>query len=88
MPPATVVVTASELSVRDPGPVVYVEVLGKRQFARTSNVNGMCRIQIMDNKTLAKMNAALPIEVSWDAVAHAMNTASPILIQCGCQERA
>ena len=74
-------VTESDLSARDPGPVVYVECFGKRQFARTSNVNGMCRIQIMDNETLVKLDD-LPIEVTWAAVATAMNTASPILIPC------
>lgn len=75
------IVTAAELAERS-SVVVYVECLGKRQFARTENVNGMCRIQIMDNETLAKLDAAAVIEVCWETVATAMNTASPINLTC------
>ncbi len=75
-------ITASDLSARNPGPVIYVECFGKRLFARTSSVNGMCRIQITDIDTLAKMDVGAVIEVSWEDVATAMNAGCPISLVC------
>lgn len=63
----------------------HAEIYGrdeKDEFARTENVGGMCRIQIMDNETLVKLDTDTVIEVSWEAVATAMNTASPINVTC------
>lgn len=64
-------VTPRELLLRCP--IVYVECLGKRQFANTSNVEGKCRVQIMDNETLSKLPASATFYVSWEEVADAMN---------------
>ncbi|MFX9042626.1 hypothetical protein ABTN45_19345, partial [Acinetobacter baumannii] len=54
-------------------PVVYVECVGKRQFANTSNVDGKCRIQIMDNETLSRLAPASVFDIEWEEVADAMN---------------